>query len=77
MIIDMTQSLKTIVAMRGRARIGIARHYTHTGWVVRVDNACWWPRRGDINRVTGRPVDPAFVVEKTKMEALARLESLR
>ena len=77
MIIDMAQTYKTMVAMRGRVRIGIARHYTHTGWVVRVDNACWWPRRGDVNRVTGRPADPAFVVEKTKQGALALLESLR
>ena len=77
MITDMAQTHKTMAAHRGRVRIGIARHYTHTGWVVRVDNACWWPRSTDINRVTGRPVDPSFAVVKTKREALALLESLR
>jgi hypothetical protein len=76
-ITDRAKTHKTIAAHRGRTRLGIARHYAHTGWVCRVDNAAWWPRRTDINRVTGRSVDPAFAVVKTKREALALLESLR
>ena len=77
MITDMAKTHKTIAAHRGRVRLGIARHYAHTGWVVRAYNACWWPRRDEINRVTGKGADPAFAVVKTKKEAIELLQSLR
>ena len=34
MITDRSHTHQTIAAHRGRARLGIARYYNHTGWVV-------------------------------------------
>ena len=76
-ITDRAATHKTIAAHRGRVRLGIARYYGHTGWLVRVDNAVWWPRRDEINRVTGKIADPAFTVVKTKKAAIELLKSLR
>jgi hypothetical protein len=62
----------------GKRCVCVARHYRGAGWLLHLkDGACWFPRRGGINRLTGRPHDPSYLPVKTKSEARKLLASLK